>query len=49
VITILPENAIDNYLLYLNSINNNIQFTVEVENNNWLPFLDLLVTKLPDG
>ena len=33
------------FLGYLNSKHKNISFTVEVENDNKLPFLDILVTK----
>ena len=39
-----PEQ-IPKFLNYLNSRHNNIKFTVELEKNNSLPFLDTLVTK----
>ena len=38
-----PEHA-DHFLSYLNRQHPNIQFTVEIEQNNSLPFLDTLVT-----
>ena len=39
-----PEQ-IPKFLAYLNSKHNNIKFTVELENNNSLPFLDILLTR----
>ena len=41
IICILPKEQVESYLIHINSINSNIQFTVEKEENNTLPFLDL--------
>ncbi len=38
-------NTINNFLNHLNSINPRVQFTVEYEKNNQLPFLDILLTR----
>jgi hypothetical protein len=35
--------------LHLNNIHPNIKFTMEVEQNGSLPFLDVLVSRRPDG
>uniref|UniRef100_A0A131XB29 Putative reverse transcriptase n=1 Tax=Hyalomma excavatum TaxID=257692 RepID=A0A131XB29_9ACAR len=45
---ILKTSAVDAFTAHLNSIEPAIQFTVEREKNNCLPFLDVLVTKV-DG
>ena len=37
------------FLDYMNSLHRNINFTVEVEQNSCLPFLDLLVEKTSKG
>jgi hypothetical protein len=34
---------------HLNSISPNIQFTMEMQKDNSLPFLDVLISQLPDG
>ena len=40
---------VDNILLIMNSIDNNIQFTYEIENSGELPFLDTLVFRTDEG
>ena len=39
----------DNFLNYVNNIHRNIKFTIEYENNNQLPFLDVLVFRENDN
>ena len=43
--TILPGDLVDSFHSHLNSIDNNIQFTVEKESDGQLPFLDILLTR----
>lgn len=45
IITILPKCKIDSTLLIFNSYHSRLNFTVEIENNNALPFLDTLVIR----
>ncbi|KAK5645676.1 hypothetical protein RI129_004140 [Pyrocoelia pectoralis] len=40
--------SLNNFLDHLNNIHPNIKFRMEVENNNTIPFLDTLLTKLPN-
>ncbi|XP_061385802.1 uncharacterized protein LOC133320855 [Danaus plexippus] len=47
--TILNKNKTSAFLNYLNSINSKIQFTIELEANNSLAFLDILVVRNPDN
>ena len=47
--TILPGDLVDSFHSHLNSIDNNIQFTVEKESDRQLPFLDILLTREEDG
>jgi hypothetical protein len=43
------EEELHEFLDHLNSIHHNIKFTMEVEKNWSLPFLDVLVSRRPDG
>ncbi|XP_054718629.1 uncharacterized protein LOC129228027 [Uloborus diversus] len=43
------EEDLQLFLQHLNSIHPSIQFTMEKESNNQLPFFDVLVTKKEDG
>ena len=47
--TILPGDLVDSVHIHLNSIDNNIQFTVEKESDGQLPFLDILLTREENG
>ena len=47
--TILPGDLVNFFHSHLNSIDNNIQFTVEKESDGQLPFLDILLTREEDG
>jgi hypothetical protein len=37
------------FFQHLNSIHSNIKFSMELEQNNTFPFLDVLVSRRPDG
>ena len=39
----------NHFLKHLNNQNNNIKFTMEIEENNKLPFLDVLISRKEDG
>ncbi|XP_039204586.1 uncharacterized protein LOC120310339, partial [Crotalus tigris] len=43
------KEKLDNFLTHLNSLHPKIQFTMETEANNQLPFLDVLVYKKSNG
>ena len=43
------KEELDRFLGHLNNQNNNIRFTMEIENNMSLPFLDVLISKNDDG
>ncbi|XP_077778802.1 uncharacterized protein LOC144326219 [Podarcis muralis] len=43
------KEKLDSFLTHLNSLHPKIQFTMEIEANNQLPFLDVLIYKKPDG
>ena len=49
IITVLPRNSTEEFLNFINSINSDIKFTVETENNNKLPYLDLEIVKQNNG
>jgi len=49
ILTALPSNLIQEFLDHLNSQNENIQFTHEIEANNVIPFLDLNIHRKDDG
>ena len=48
-LTILPLDNIHIFLNHLNFIHENIQFTIELQANNSLAFLDVLVIRNPNG
>jgi len=39
------KEKLDLFLNHLNSLSDHIKFTIEIENNNQLPFLNILLTK----
>jgi hypothetical protein len=43
------EDELREFLDHLSSFHHNIKFTMEVEKNRSLPFLDVLVSRRPDG
>ena len=50
VLTVLPSDMLDIFLLHLNSVESSIQFTYEVENSKGiLPFLDISLKHKTDG
>lgn len=46
---IISQQHLSAFLTHLNSINNKIQFTMELESNKSLAFLDILLTRNPDN
>jgi hypothetical protein len=48
-VTIVPQDMVETTIDVLNSINENIKFTVEVEENGKIPFLDMMLIIGNDG
>ena len=46
---VIRTSQIEDFLKFINTINTNILFTVERENNGTLPFLDIKIEKQLDG
>ncbi|XP_046435958.1 uncharacterized protein LOC124187815 [Neodiprion fabricii] len=46
---VVPKDKVDSILDVFNSVDKDIQFTLEVENNGKLPFLDILIERSEDG
>ncbi|XP_046435222.1 uncharacterized protein LOC124187022 [Neodiprion fabricii] len=46
---VVPKDKVDIILDVFNSVDKDIQFTLEVENNGKLPFLDILIERSEDG
>ncbi|KAI4476761.1 hypothetical protein M0804_013305 [Polistes exclamans] len=49
IVTAIPKDGIEVTIKTFNSVNKKIQFTIEVENNKTLPFLDLKIIRKEDG
>ncbi|KAI4489735.1 hypothetical protein M0804_003917 [Polistes exclamans] len=49
IVTAIPKDRIEVTIKTFNSVNKKIQFTIEVENNKTLPFLDLKIIRKEDG
>ena len=47
--TVLPQGLVTSFHEHLNSIDKNIQFTVEKESSGQMPFLDVLLMREEDG
>lgn len=45
----IPKDKVDIILDIFNSVNKKIQFTMEIEKDNMLPFLDVVVIRTDDG
>ena len=43
------KEKLDTFLVHLNNQSDHIKFTMEIEENNCLPFLDVLLTRKTDG
>ena len=42
-------NTLNQFLEHLNNQNNNIKFTMEIEENNKIPFMNFLISRKEDG
>lgn len=42
------SHSLHNFLIFINSLHDNIKYTMEVEENGTLPFLDILIYRKPD-
>ena len=49
ICTVVPKQRVLHLLQHLNGIEGSIQFTVELESDGRLPFLDVLMCRRPDG
>ncbi|KAI4476882.1 hypothetical protein M0804_013209 [Polistes exclamans] len=49
IVTAIPKDRIEVTIKTFNSVKKKIQFTIEVENNKTLPFLDLKIIRKEDG
>lgn len=49
VIAVIERDKLDDILALINGISPNIKFTVEMEHNGKLPFLDLYIERNPNG
>ena len=45
IFTIIKKDILHDFFVHINSINTHLKFTKEEEENNCLPFLDVLVTR----
>ena len=45
----VPNDRVQDLLQHLNGIKESIKFTVEVESKGCIPFLDILISRQPDG
>ena len=49
ICTVVPKQRVQHLLQHLNGIEGSFQFTVELESDGRLPFLDVLMCRRPDG
>lgn len=49
IFAIIPKNAISETQNLLNSFHSRLKFTVEVENDSMIPYLDVKIIRNPDG
>ena len=47
--TVVPKDGVQDLLQHINGIEESINFTVEVECEGHIPFLDVLISRQPDG